>query len=174
MQWQMNKKPIYAAIAVMFVLMAYNAIAGEEFPVESITVTSSDFRTTDTIGVVSKFMEISPIQSTMPATGGVDSNAVEVSGTELTKINTALVKSEWKYVVQIIEVGPDTLETGTYKAELFENDKSKGVLFFNQTVDDPEVIEGVTAAWDIGNDVPTNAVYNVKVTKSPINAGGAN
>ncbi len=173
MQWQLNKKSIYGGIVLAFVLMTYNAIAGEEFPQESIVLTSNELRTSDTIDVITKFVQVSPVKSTIPAIGDSASNAIEAS-TDLSETNTMLVKSEWKYVVQIIESGPDTLEVGNYKAELFENDKSKGVLFFNQTVDDPEVIEGVTAAWDIGNDVPTNAVYNVKVTKSPINAGGAN
>lgn len=182
MRWQMFKKSIYAAIAVTSVLIAHNAIVDAKLFEEPIVVTSTSLRASDTINaasintsntvdIVTKFIEISPIESTVAATGDTELNAVEVSSiSDLSGINTMLTESNLKYVAQIFESEPDVLEAGTYQAELFENDRPKRILFFKQAVANPEMIEGVIAVWDIGNDIPTNAIYTVKITKSPINA----
>jgi len=164
---------IYAAVAVTSVLMAYNAVADQTFPVDSIAIASTDLRTSNAFNVATKFIQVVPIESTVPARGITESNAVEASSvSDLSSINTVLKKSNWKYMAQIIESGPYALQPGTYKAELFENGKSKGVLFFKQT-ESNGVIEGVTATWDIGNDVPLNAVYTIKVTKLSTTQGSA-
>lgn len=175
----MYKKSLYAAVAVASVLVAHNAIASATPPIEpnaissTDLVTSTELETSNTIDVVTKFMEVSPIESTMPPIGESESNAVEASGiSDLPGVNTILRESNWKYVAQILESEADALSAGTYKAELFENDRSKGVLFLKQAVVDDETIEGVVAVWDIGNDLPLNAVYTVKVTKSSLNAQG--
>ena len=167
------KAMILAGMAVAAVLAVHNAIAGATFPVEPIVLTIADLKMSDTIDMAVELIEVSPIESTVPAVGDNELNAVEVSSiSDLSNINTMLTKSNWKYVTQILEAEPDTLKAGTYKAELFENDELKDVLFFKQGVANNEMIEGVTAIWDIGNEIPTNAIYTVKVTKSPINLQG--
>ena len=83
-----------------------------------------------------------------------------------------LTKSNWNYVIQISESRPDTLEVGTYKAELFENNLAKGSLFFKQIDTNSEILEGVIAVWDIGHELPTNVIYTVKITKSQTDEQG--
>ncbi len=165
----MYKTFVYTAIAVMSVFLAYNAIASAAFPAASNTVTSTDLQTSNIIeDVTTKFMGLGAIGSTVSPTGDNELNAADVSSTpDLSSINTMLTKSDLKYVAQIFESKPGALAPGTYKVELFENGKSKGALFIKLTAIDPEAIKRVMATWDIGNDVPLNAVYTVKVTQCP-------
>ncbi len=164
----MYRKFIFAALTVVSVLMAYNAIASTISPAVPNAATATDLRTSNTIDVTTKFMGLSPIQSTVPAIGESELNAVEVSSlSDLSSVNTMLTKSNWKYVAQISESKLGALALGTYKVELFENGKSQGALFIKLTAIDPETIKRVMATWDIGNDVPLNAVYTVKVTQCP-------
>ncbi len=165
----MYKTFVYTAITVMSVFLTYNAISSAAFPVASNTVTSTAVKTSNIIeDVTTKFMGLSAIGSTVPATGDNELNAVDVSNIkDLASINTMLKKSDLKYAAQIFESSPGALAPGTYKVELFENGKSKGALFIKLTAIDPETIKRVMATWDIGSDVPLNAIYTVKVTQCP-------
>ena len=172
MQRKMFKTSIYAAIVLTSVLIAHNAIVEAATSEEFIEVTPAELKTTDRIDVVVKLVELSRSEFTIQAIGDSDLHAIEVSELyDLPNINTMLTKSNWNYVVQISESRPDTLEVGTYKAELFENNLTKGSLFFKQVDANPE-IEGVFAAWDIGYELPTNVIYTVKITKSQTEKGG--
>lgn len=172
MQRKMFKTSIYAAIALTSVLMAHNAIVEAAISEEIIEVTSAKLKTTDRIDVVVKFVELGHSEFTK-AIGDSDLNAIEVSElSDLPSINTMLTKSNWNYVIQISESRPDTLEVGTYKAELFENNLAKGSLFFKQIDTNSEILEGVIAVWDIGHELPTNVIYTVKITKSQTDEQG--
>ncbi len=164
----MIKKFIYVATAIVSVLMAYSAITSEPFPTASSTVTATDSNTSNVVeDVTSKFIGLSPIESTVPPAGDSELNAADISTSDYPTVNTILKKSDWQYVAKVFESKAGTLGFGTYKIELFENGNSKGSLYIKQSSIDPETIKGVMTTWDIGSDIPVNAIYTVKVTQCP-------
>lgn len=166
----MHRKFIYAAIAVMSVLIAYNALASATTPTSPIAAEiSSNFKSTNIIDYLTiTVKKIALVESFVASIGDNQLNTVEIEDiNSLARVNTALINSDLQYVAQIVESEPDGLQAGTYRVELFENGVSKGALYIKQTVVEPKVIEGVTGAWDIGSDIPSNAIYTVKITECP-------
>ncbi len=163
----MIKEFIYVALAALPLLMVYNAFAGATLPTTINAVTATDLQTPNIVDVTTKFIGLSPIESTVPAAGDSELNAVDISTSDYPTVNTLLKKSDLQYVAKVFESKAGTLGFGTYKIELFENGNSKGVLYIKQSSIDPETIKGVLTTWDIGNDMPVNAIYKVKVTQCP-------
>ena len=162
----------------MSVFIAYNAFASTQLPVEPNTSTTalgqpstsiSDFkRHNASEDVKIQLIGISLIEHTILPNGDSESNAVEVQDVNTSpRVNTFMKNSNLQYVAKIIESNTGVFQAGTYRAELYENDVSKGVLYIKQTMVEPNVPEGVLAAWDIGSDIPTNAIYTVKLTECP-------
>ena len=167
MRWEVYKTFIYPAIAVMSVLIAYNAIASATTPTSSVaTEISSNVKSANIIeDLTITVKKIAPVESFAASIGDNELNAVEIEDINtLPRVNTALINSDLQYVVQIVESEPDAFQAGTYRVELFEDGVSKGALYIKQTIVEPKVIEGITATWDIGSDIPSNAIYTVKIT----------
>ena len=178
MRWRMYKTFIYASIAVLSVFMAYNAFASTQLPVEPNTSTTAlgeanastiDFKKHDVSeDVTIELIGISSVEHTILANGDGELNAVEVSNvSDLHNVNTILTKPNWKYVAKILESDPNALALGTYKIELLEDNEYKGSLFFKKNIVDIHTSNGIISTWDIGNDLPVNAIFNIKVTQCP-------
>lgn len=159
---------MFVPLAILSVLMAYNAITGITTPMLSDAITTNS-KVSDIMNKLTvDLMGIRQIESTLPPIGYSELNPGKIATLpSLSTINTVLQKSDFQYVAKIIESEPDALKAGIYKVELFEDGKSKGALYINQAIADPKTVEGFTAAWDLGNVLPGNAVYTVKVTTCP-------
>jgi len=165
----MNKVYVFIPVAALSILIAYDAIAGAATSMSSDAMIAVDSKVSDIIDKLTvELIDIEQIESNVSSIGGSELNPGEIASLpNLSKVNTILQKSNFQYVTKITESEPNALKTGTYRVELFEDGKSKGALYIKQPIDKLEIIEGFTAAWDLGIDLPANAVYAVKVTKCP-------
>lgn len=78
--------------------------------------------------------------------------------------NTALAAGDWYYRVQVQEATVNSVVTGAFQVELFQDGVSMGALHMTQVSADASAAEAVAFKWGLGASLPANAAYVVKVT----------
>lgn len=99
------------------------------------------------------------------ADGDSESAAVEMAPA-LAEASTGTTLGHWTYRAEVRESGPDAVDAGTFRVELFVDGTSRGDLYMVQEVPDDLAAEGVAFTWDLGPELTGgSSVYFVRVTE---------
>lgn len=97
--------------------------------------------------------------------------ASEVSSAELKDelvyptARTAIASGDWYYQVTVEEALIDSIASGSFTAELFEDGTSLGQLTITQNTADATAVEGVVLQWSLESaTLPSSAAYVVKIS----------
>ncbi|HLE98215.1 MAG TPA: hypothetical protein VI997_12655 [Candidatus Thermoplasmatota archaeon] len=157
----MRSRPAWFALAL---------VAGTCTLAAGIAIQSTDISATwGEIVDVSNSLAIQPSGVAVSALGQAAAGDSPSSPVELAVVlgtaSPGVTAGHYAYSATLSESSVGALGSGTFEAELLQDDVSQGSVWFTQGLPDVLAVEAVALVWDVGTSLPSGAVtWSVQVT----------